>query len=1059
MRRLGDALGVSRIAMERLVDAVGDRGGPAASVTEGRPRRPTDATRVRLCVLGPLRASRGVRTIDLGGAMQRTVLGLLALAPNEPTSRSAIIEVLWPNSAPQSAVNLVQTYVGRLRRQLEPARQQRSQGGIVASWPGGYRLSIAEDQLDLLSFRRVTTQARRARAERDPVRACDLYVQALELWRGPPLSDVEPLRAYPGLAALDLERIAVTLEFADTAIAGGEYARAIPRLDALAAAEPLHGSVHARLMAALAGGGHQARALRVYEDIRHRLADELGVDPDRELVETHRRILRGELGRAPAVVVADLTSTAPGPTQQPVGETDLGPATRQLVPCLLPPDVPRLVGRVNALATAKHLVGDRAGPAILVVTGPAGVGKTAFAVGIGHTLASRFPDGQLYVDLQGFRDEPTDPAAVLGTFLRALGVRGGAVPSDTATRVNLYRTLLARRKALVVLDNAADTAQIRDLVPNGPGCATIITSRTSLAALGACRMSLSVLAESEALSLLRNMIGQDRIAAEPEAALSIVTTCGRLPLAVWVAGARLAARPHWPLAAIARALADEHRKLDVLTVGDVAVRASLELTYRSMKPAVRHALRMLSLIPAPDFTAWSLAALLDSTPVHADRLLDDLVDVHLVEVGGVSSTTTRYRLHDLVRTLARERATCEDPQADRDAALSRLLSASLHLADTAATQLSTDFQGSSPQHHPRPWTLSAHETKELLADPLAWFRDEHAFLVSVAHQALETSGVSLAAHLATSLTTFFQIGSHFDEWERLQTRALEAAQRASDGWGASKLYRCLGELTTILDRYPEAVTHFERALRYADTNDPVGAASATAGLGYVHRLLGRYDSAVAYFSKAADLARSTDNVNCLVYATHGIGVIDLEHGRLAAARERFEECLTISRVAHYRPGEARALNGLGLSYRAVGANDLAAECFRRAASTSIDLGDRLSATHARVWLGDVQVRQGHHREGRRLLAQSLWTYREFGNIFGEAAALYGLAGAQLEAGRPDAARRRAEAAVGLWRRIGATHWLAVGLDVLAEASQRVGDTAAADEAAAQARAIRQKLEN
>jgi tetratricopeptide (TPR) repeat protein len=403
--------------------------------------------------------------------------------------------------------------------------------------------------------------------------------------------------------------------------------------------------------------------------------------------------------------------------------------------------------------------------------------------------------------------------------------------------------------------------------------------------------------------------------------------------------------------------------------------------------------------------------------------------------------------------LARERARSEVGRQERAAALARLLGTSLDLADLAADTLSVDFQGVS-QTDLVSWRLSPTDTDQLLVTPLDWFTEERQFLISVADQALDRADVAPAAGLATALTTLFQVGSHFDDWERLQERSLKAALHVGDKRSASQLHRCLGELTTILDRYPEALAHFEQALLLAEGLGPSYRASATAGLAYVHRLLGQYAAAVLRFAEAAELARAADNVNCLVYATNGIGVIDLEHGRVEAAMERFTECLRVSRSEGYRPGEAQALRCLGLSHRALGAYAPAAVSFRLAAAISEDLGDRLGATHATCWLGDVLVRQGEPHEGRRLLARSLWTYREFGNLWGEAATLCALAEAQLSVGRPEQARRRAEAAVGLWRRIGARAWLATGLETLAKAHALAGDHAAAARARDAAAAAR-----
>ncbi|MEU7246097.1 ATP-binding protein [Streptomyces sparsogenes] len=805
------------------------------------------------------------------------------------------------------------------------------------------------------------------------------------------------------------------------------------------------------------------------EDVVAALVRACGGSPQtvREWVEArHALALREQAAPAtdPSATNPSATGTAPD-AQAPAPERadattgdghqyGEGPGARQPVPCLLPPDPPLFVGREAELAEARRLLGrEGPGPATLLVTGPAGVGKTAFAVRAGHLLAPRFPDGQLYVDLRGFGEDPAEPFTVLGAFLRALGVRGGTVPAELTDRIDLYRSLMAPRQMLVVLDNAADALQVRDLLPSGPHCATVVTSRTTLADLGGRRLPLDVLDSATGLALLREMLGPDRTAADHDSARSIVETCEGLPLAVWVAGARLAARPHWPLARVARALADEQRKLDELAVGHIAVRASLELTYRGMTPATRHALRMLALLPGPDFAAWALAASLDTGLADAEAVLDDLIEVHVVEIASAGATGFRYRLHDLVRLLGRERAEREVPREDRTAALTRLVGASLHLADFAAETLSVDFLGIS-QTDLAVWRLSPTDADQVLADPLAWFNDERRFLIDVVDQALDGTDVAAAAGLATALTTLFQVGSHFDDWERLQGRALKAALRADDQRSATKLHRCLGELTTILDRYPEALEHFRQALLLAEGEGPAYRASATAGLAYVHRLLGQYDLAVRHFGQASELARSAGNVNCLVYATNGIGVIDLEQGRVEAAMARFTECLRVSREAGYRPGEAQALRCLGQSHRDCGDYPAAADCFRQAASISEDLGDRLGATHATCWLGDVLERQGAHAEGRRLLARSLWAYREFGNLWGEAATLYALAEAQLAAGRPDPARRRAEAAVGLWRRIGSRTWLAVGLDTLAKAHALAGDPDAAALARHEAAAAR-----
>ncbi|MGW8569774.1 AfsR/SARP family transcriptional regulator [Streptomyces niveus] len=1020
---------------------------------------------VEFQLLSALEVRINGRPVPLGHARQQCVLAVLLIDANRPVSADRLLYRVWDDRVPLRARDTLYAYISRLRRALAP------HGVRLARRSGGYVIDIDETTVDLHYFRHLIARARKTTDDRC---ALELFEEALGLWQGEPLAGLDCLWLDTLREQLRMERWAAELERTDAMLRTGRHSECLADLSARAAAHPLDERVAGQFMLALHNEGRPADALAHYQRVRGHLAEELGGAPGPRLQHLHQQILTSDTelmvptGRSTAVSspvlvsASQRTSSAADLHARSTDQTDdatrsdyedrAGASTQQ--PQLLPQAPSLFVNREDELAEASRLLGQGTSSSVtLLVTGPAGVGKTAFAIRTGHLLNSRFPDGQLYADLRGFGDEPAKSFTVLSAFLRALGVHGGAMPPDVGGRINLYRTLLAQRRTLVVLDNAADALLVHDLLPSGEHCAAIVTSRTMLASLVAVRLPLKVFDSATGLVLLREMVGSDRTVAEPSSARSIVETCGGLPLAVWVTGARLAARPHWPLARVARTLANEQRKLDELAVGHIAVRASLEVTYRGMPPVVRHALRMLALLPGPDFTVWALAALLNMDLERAEDVLDELVDVHVVEAGVAAATGVRYRLHDLVRLVGRERAEREDMPQDRTAALNRLLGASLHLADVAADTLSVDFQGTS-QASLASWQFTPRDTGQILADPLAWFNDERQFLIGVVDQALDRTEISPAAGLATTLTTLFQIGSHFDDWERTQSRALKAALASGNRRSATQLHRCLGELTTILDRYPEALDHFEQALQLAESEGPAYRASATAGLAYVHRLLGRYSSAVHHFERAAELARRVENVNCLVYATNGIGVIYLEQGRVEAAMEQFTQCLRASQEAGYQPGEAQALRCLGQGYRALGAYPAAADCFRQAALISESLGDRLTTAHATCWLGDVMVRQGAHAEGRRMLASTLWTYREFGNLWGEAATLYALAEAQLVAGRPALARQRAEAAVRLWRRIGSRTWLAVGLDTLAKAHTMAGDLAAAASTQDEALAVR-----
>lgn len=788
--------------------------------------------RMEYRVLGPVEVRHSGRTVDLGGGKQRALLAVLLMHAGQVVSVDRLLDVLWDGRPPSTAVTQLQGLVSRLRRTLavddgDPTR--------LLTRPPGYVLEVAPGEVDLHDFEQLVDAAHQQMATGEMGAAADRLRAALSLWRGPPLGGVDIAELVEvEVPRLQEHRLSALEDRIEADLAVGRHAELIAEVRALVAAHPFRERLRGQLMIALYRAGRRAEALAAYRQGGAVLAEELGLDPGAELRRLEQMILTADSSLDLAV--------AP--------EAAEGAPTSVIGPAQLPPDITDFAGREKQVAQVCDLLAGKPAqrpPAVVVaIAGQAGVGKTTLAVHVAHRIRDRFPDGQLYVNLRGNECRRLDPGDVLARFLRALGVDGAAIPETTEERSHLFRSRLDGLRVLLVLDNAASEAQVRPLLPAGRSCAVLVTSRSRPAGLEGIRLvDLDVFDAEQAVALMSRLAGRDRVTAEAQAAEQILRLCGYLPLAVRVAGARLAIRPHWSLRRLADVLADEHRRLDELRVGDLDVRASLALSYAGLDDQARRGLRLLGMLDVPDFTSWAAAALLDTSQQRAEVLVDALADAQLLDVVGEDATGQfRYRFHDLARVYARERAEAEDTVAQRRAALARLLGAWLTLMDQAATRMPSTFRRHKHGTAARS-PLDAGLVDTLLADPAAWFDTEQGCLTVIIERAAALGFDEAASDLcATLVSGRFVLSSRFDGWRRAHEAGLAATRRAGNRRGEALVLWGLARLNYSQGRFDAADEYYRQALvAFGEAGDSHGEAVTRCGLATVRGWRGRFAEA------------------------------------------------------------------------------------------------------------------------------------------------------------------------------------------------------------------------
>jgi DNA-binding SARP family transcriptional activator/DNA-binding XRE family transcriptional regulator len=751
-----------------------------------------------LAALGPLEAWAEGTPLPLGPPARRAMLGLLLMQPGALVRRDKIVDVLWGGSPPPTAVGLVQAHMSRIRKLLNSPGHFGGRAAAIGSVKDAYRLTVSDQEVDLLMFRNLAAFAAQARAEGDDDTAAEYYERAMGLWRGEPLADVELLRGHPGITALKQELIGDLLGYAEVACALRQHRRVLPRLRALANAEPFNESAHAHLMIALAGSGQQAAALRFYQDVRSRLDRELGICPGEEITEAYLRVLRQDIvaadGGRPHDHPAVLTSTVPE------------------VPRQLPTGPRSFIGRADELTALSALV-ERdpkraSGVTIAALTGLAGIGKTALAVYWAHQVADQFPDGQLFVNLRG---TPVVPADAVRSFLTTLGVPLARMPPDTDGQVALYRSLLGNRRMLIVLDNAQNAEQVRPLLPGSPGCMVLVTSRNRLtglaAAEGAHLMTLGVLTEAESRDLLISHLDAGRAMAEPATVSELVKLCGRLPLALCNIAARAVARPSLPLAALSAEMRESRRRLDALETGEPAtsVRMVFSWSQASLDRLSLRMFRLLAVHPGPDITIPAAASLIGLTPELARQAVAELCDEHLL----TEYVPGRYACHDLLRRYATEEADSSESRVDRLDAMHRTFDHYLQAATAASAFLCY------PSQPELPWPLpEVGITSERIRGPLhaaEWFENEQHVLLGVIKQAAEGGYAPYAWQLPWTAGWYLRDEAR-PQLAEAQESALVVAATLNDLAGMAIAHQHLGCLRFLLGDIVSADHHLGEAI-------------------------------------------------------------------------------------------------------------------------------------------------------------------------------------------------------------------------------------------------------
>ncbi|GAA3819928.1 BTAD domain-containing putative transcriptional regulator [Sphaerisporangium flaviroseum] len=980
-------------------------------------------------ILGPLEVIADAERLDVGGARQRITLAILMLDANRLVTVDRLAEAIYGEQLPPTARAQVQICISSLRRLFAA----HGAPDTIATHSRGYILRVGDGQLDAQRFEALTAEARRARNAGNLEEAVTKYRTALKMWRGDEaLQGIESRPVQASASRLTEERITTNEDCINLELELGRHQELVGELTSLIEEYPLRERLRGQLMLALYRSGRRAEALQVYRLARETMIEELGIEPNEQLQRLEHAILTADESLEPPVQATKVPVEPPPAAAPPP------------VPFLLPSAIADFTGRtkqVDAIERELALASEdptRFAVPIVIVAGKGGIGKTTVAVHTAHMVAERFPDGQLFADLHGGASRQVSPMHVLERFLRALGVPGNAMPEGLEERAEMYRALLADRRTLVVLDDAATESQVLPLLPGTRMSAVLITSRSRLAGLaGAIHVDMDVFDSDQSMELLSRIAGTVRVRSEVSAAKELAELCGQLPLALRIAGARLSARPHWSIEQLVSRLEDETRRLDELNHGDMGIRASISLTYESVGEEARRLFRRLAILDTGHFSVWMGAALLDRPFAEAADLFDELADAQLIETAGGYGLHSLYNFHDLIRVFSRERLAAEETPAERKVALERVLGALLFLTEAAHRR---EYGGEYIQIHsdaPR-WPLPERLVASLVAEPLPWYERERPLLVSGIRQAAQAGFVDLSWDLAISAVTLFESRVYLDDWRETHETALAAVRQASNVRGEAAMLYSRGVLHITEKRFPEARQDFEEATRlFTGIGDDQGTALVLRNIAFLDRMSGDVDQATAHYERALAMFERMGDQVASAYVLHNLAQLRLDAGDPEAASALLSDALALSRDGGSRRVETQVLHRMGDTYLAWNEPDLAADIFDTALGMVRDIGDPVGEAYILTGLGIARLRQGQTARAENALRDAVRLARTTGDRLPEARSLLGLGELALACEDAGHAVMHFEQALSLFRSIRTPMYEARTLIMLAEARAMV----------------------